>query len=461
MAPWLRVGACVAGLAILAGFPSLSFGQGSTFSGTDKSPAKNPCPDKGKVPDSDYEAFKALLKRVLDKESGVIEDIDAQVKGRVPDEDERIVVTEFYVVDLDEFKKEYSGDVDSLYPDKKQADLEAQAGQLYNDKTAYTYITEPDADGKQKVKVKVFCKDSFRTGMIDGSMLETIIHELVHAKLYTMRILMPDKDPDDPKWFPFPDHDGDGGNDDKPWKDRGDKEFYDEVKRLLEKAKKNLKIAYLPGTRFTSELLASVGVSGGGLPAPVMIHLRGRGAFVMGPAGDANRDGKTEVPIEIVQLELTGTTPIPVRLRDDPAWRSTGIVQESVGGAPFPADSFFDVYYEIEVPGGAGHGLSRISASPSRWPPFGVAFLGAPGMPPGDGQPPDGQPPNGQHLEAAQESATLTLLSLTFVAGDSDGDGMADMDDPDDDNDGTPDAEDPLPRPLPFRSVVPALASDR
>ncbi|KAA0232065.1 hypothetical protein EDM76_10325, partial [bacterium] len=177
--------------------------QGDVFVPSDKSPAKNPCPDKGKVPDGDYAAFKEMLKNVFAKESGVIEDIDGQVKGRVPDDDERAVEVEFYVVDEEEFKKEYSGDVDSLYPEKKQAELEKEASGLYNSKTAYTYITEPDGDGNQKVKV--FCKDSLRMGMIDGSMLETIIHELVHAKLYVMRILRPEKAPDDKGAFPFPD----------------------------------------------------------------------------------------------------------------------------------------------------------------------------------------------------------------------------------------------------------------
>jgi len=87
---------------------------------------------------------------------------------------------------------------------------------------------------------------------------------------------------------------------------------------------------------------------------------------------DTDGDGREQVPTEIVAMELTGPNPfgsgtVTVRLRDaakDPFHRITGEVEEGEntqlgrldlppfgpeGGAP--ADSFFDVFFEVELPG--------------------------------------------------------------------------------------------------------------
>lgn len=437
--------------------------QGAVVAPSDKSPAKNPCPDKGKVPDGDNAAFKEMLKNVFAGESGVIDDIDAQVKARVPGADERSVVVEFYVVDEEEFKKEYSGDVDSLYPEKKQAELEKEASGLYNSKTAYTYITEPDGDGNQKVKVKVFCKDSLRMGMIDGSMLETIIHELVHAKLYVMRILMPEKDPDDKGAFPFPDHDDKGGNDGDDWDKGGDKGFYDEVKRLLQKAKKNPKLALAPGNTFTGEFAGLVKLYDVyGLPIGT-VPVAGQGTIVLGPP--AGGEGPPVIPIEIVAMSLAGTTSYPVTIHEDPARKSSGKVTPNNPNAAFSADSFFDVFFEFEVSLAKGESGNRLKGTVNDWPPFYANWEWdgqMPGNLPPAGEPPAGEePPPQQHLVAAALSPNgVVLAALMLIAPDSDSDGMTDDVDPDDDNDGIPDAEDPRPRPLPYRAVTPAVARD-
>lgn len=432
--------------------------QGDVFVPSDKSPAKNPCPDKGKVPDGDYAAFKELLKNVFAKESGVIEDIDGQVKGRVPDDDERAVEVEFYVVDEEEFKKEYSGDVDSLYPEKSKASLEQDASNIYGAKTAYTYITEPGGDGKQKVKVKVFCKDSLRMGMIDGSMLETIIHELVHAKLYVMRILRPEKAPDDKGAFPFPDHDEKGGNDGDDWDKGGDKGFYDEVKRLLQKTKKNPKLAFVPGQTLNGEFAAVIelydvyGLLIGTAP------VAGRGTIVLGPAGGS--PDSPEIPIEIVAMELTSTTPYPVTIREDPLRSSTGTIRPHSGSVSFPAAGFFDVFFDYQVSLVKGKGGNRIAAVVDGWPPFGMHFAWD-GQMPGPLPPPDVENPPPQHMLAAALSPNgVVVAALILTDPDSDGDGVTDDADADDDNDGTPDAEDPRPRRLSFRAVAPGVARD-
>ena len=85
--------------------------------------------------------------------------------------------------------------------------------------------------------------------------------------------------------------------------------------------------------------------------------------------GDADSDTREEVQTEIVQMELTGTSsllgPVTVRLRDSakhPFQPSTGEIEETTNNIagmldipPFTptggADSFFDVFFEIEVPG--------------------------------------------------------------------------------------------------------------
>jgi len=83
--------------------------------------------------------------------------------------------------------------------------------------------------------------------------------------------------------------------------------------------------------------------------------------------GDADSDGREEVQTEIVQMELTGTSallgPVTLRLRDPakhPFHRSTGEIEETTNDTPGvldvppftatgTADSFFDVFFEIEV----------------------------------------------------------------------------------------------------------------
>ncbi len=224
--------------ALMAG---VAIANGTALTSSDKTPAKgsNPCPP-ATVPNDIYDDFKDILAEVLSAAGGVVSDIDSQVKGKVPDEDEKPVDVEFYVATLDEFKAEYTDDVDSLYPNKSNEQLREDAESIFNSSTAYTYITDKtNAQGVQKIKIKVFCKDSMRTTTIDGDpMRETLIHELVHAKLFALLLLGVPK----AQW-PFDHHDDDSDNDDTPAGGGGDKGFYDEVKRLLELLKRNLSLS--------------------------------------------------------------------------------------------------------------------------------------------------------------------------------------------------------------------------
>jgi hypothetical protein len=89
----------------------------------------------------------------------------------------------------------------------------------------------------------------------------------------------------------------------------------------------------------------------------------------LGSLGDGDGDGREEVHTEIVQMELTGDSsllgPITLRLRDSadhPFQGTIGEIEEAVNNTlgaldlpPFTdtgtADSFFDVFFEVEVVG--------------------------------------------------------------------------------------------------------------
>jgi hypothetical protein len=81
--------ACGAACFALALPPAASGQAGTVFGPSDQTPPKgsNPCP-KRVVPNDVYDSFKDLLTEVLGSKAGVVSDIDAQVRSRVPDADE-------------------------------------------------------------------------------------------------------------------------------------------------------------------------------------------------------------------------------------------------------------------------------------------------------------------------------------------------------------------------------------
>lgn len=62
-------------------------------------------------------------------------------------------------------------------------------------------------------------------------------------------------------------------------------------------------------------------------------------------------DGRREVPTEMVSLDLTGASPVlgALHVIESPTLASTGLVKSQSAGVDFPADSFFDVFFEIET----------------------------------------------------------------------------------------------------------------
>ncbi len=124
-----------------------------------------------------------------------------------------------------------------------------------------------------------------------------------------------------------------------------------------------------PDTRARITIITQAGSEAVDLQGPTVVRVNiGRN----GEASDTDGDGKDQVQTEMVALELGGTSsmgPVKVRLRDvrkHPFRRSLGEIEERVnvrhGRLDLPpfadkgaADSFFDVYFEVEVAGKVLH----------------------------------------------------------------------------------------------------------
>ena len=115
-----------------------------------------------------------------------------------------------------------------------------------------------------------------------------------------------------------------------------------------------------------SEARITLGIAGQlvdvSLSGPTEVHV-----FFEGPEGvadDDDGDGLDEVETEIVSMELTGDSPLgPIIVRQSSLQRSLGEIEEiedktsgildvpPFGSPGDTADSFFDVFFEIEVGG--------------------------------------------------------------------------------------------------------------
>ena len=65
---------------------------------------------------------------------------------------------------------------------------------------------------------------------------------------------------------------------------------------------------------------------------------------------DADDDGLVDIETEIVELTLTGASSFgPIEVRQSPERRSMGMVEQQQPGQDTPADSFFDIFLEVEI----------------------------------------------------------------------------------------------------------------
>ena len=122
-----------------------------------------------------------------------------------------------------------------------------------------------------------------------------------------------------------------------------------------------VEIDYFPNTTAVMELQS---LGGGSVPialaGPTTVHV-----FFEGPnEGDANDDngnGRDEVQTEMVDMQLTGNSPLgPVLVRLNPNIPSRGQIEETANTQPGRLDlppfapsgtasSFFDVFFEITI----------------------------------------------------------------------------------------------------------------
>jgi len=153
-----------------------------------------------------------------------------------------------------------------------------------------------------------------------------------------------------------------------------------------------IEIDFFPDTLAVAELLTPFGSS-------EIISLRGPTTVEVDLAaiGDSDGDTREQVPTEMVQLDLTGNStlgPVSLRLRDpsqSPFQRTVGEIEElnnNTNGVldlpPFTetghADSFFDVFFEIEVAGQLWHNRisKRLSSRIDHKPPGGIDVYESP-----------------------------------------------------------------------------------
>jgi len=102
---------------------------------------------------------------------------------------------------------------------------------------------------------------------------------------------------------------------------------------------------------YTFDSVAAVPVAG----ALERIELQGPTLVTRSDPQDKDGDGRVEVATEIVEMELTGTASFgPLTVSINPDKRSTGMVEQQQPGKDFPADSFFDVFVQVELPSANG-----------------------------------------------------------------------------------------------------------
>lgn len=194
----------------------------------DQTPAESPCPqeeDGVDVSQVEYDSLRAIIAEILADGTGIIADIDAQIRANVPDEKERTVTVSVSVCDREEFRQKFIEDrAGSDATEEDRAQLGAQANAFFDAKGGFAYTTNQD----RVTRVKIFCKRGLAhspTRTADVQRLrELVVHELVHAKLFAMQWLGIST-----ASLPFQNHG------EPPMPEGADRPFYDEIKRLLEK----------------------------------------------------------------------------------------------------------------------------------------------------------------------------------------------------------------------------------
>ena len=89
-------------------------------------------------------------------------------------------------------------------------------------------------------------------------------------------------------------------------------------------------------------------------------------------------DGRLMVITEMVAMDLRGSSPLgAIEVRERGDRQSSGAIRQKQAGADFPADSYFDVFVDIETPLGNFHNDEpiRLGATISAIPPFQAQYM--------------------------------------------------------------------------------------
>lgn len=102
---------------------------------------------------------------------------------------------------------------------------------------------------------------------------------------------------------------------------------------------------------FPSGVLLTLDVPGSG---PAYVTLNGPSRVQRGDPHDTDGDGRMEIETELLSMDLSGISPLGLmRLRESPTRPSMGRILQRTAGVDFPADSFFDVFFDVSLDGGA------------------------------------------------------------------------------------------------------------
>jgi hypothetical protein len=202
---------------LLAPIAFVLIGCGGEGKGSIKPDDKTPHPPPIDGKDDLQKKFEDDLKKGLGNDSAAVAAVNDQIAKVVgAGGGGTAVPVEIYFVDEAEFKKEFTDDGDPKATDEQKKARTEKAATIFSGSNAYTYIPPKNPKGHQKVKIKIFKKQTLNELLIDDKFLAALMHELVHAKLYAIGILG--------KELPFPDdHDSD--------------RFKKEIEELLKKLK--------------------------------------------------------------------------------------------------------------------------------------------------------------------------------------------------------------------------------
>jgi len=127
----------------------------------------------------------------------------------------------------------------------------------------------------------------------------------------------------------------------------------------------------LPTGRRTPNALGNFAlqITSQNLPLTAVLRLSGPTVIERGAIADQDGDGRPDAPTEILSMDLTGTfDPNPqqsgdeltIRITQNATRRTLGQTEQRSAEQPFPADSFFDVFFDVQISNAAGQEVAHL-----------------------------------------------------------------------------------------------------